>query len=630
MPKHFSNSTEHLLAELERIDLLIQMQVLRARQMNAGDTTFQGLVITEQEVDALLAAPAGLPAWATALEPWRPEQMATALTGLAAEIGRRKAASAEKGGALRLDRLVALFKLTPFDVDVLLICLAPELDLRYQRLYAYLQDDVTKRHPSVDLVLNLLSPTLAAKLADRQRFMPEAPLLKHRLLHLFDDPVQSRPPLLGKYLRVDDRIAAYLFGSNSLDSRLQPYCEWVAPRVRLDDVLMPEDAKRRLARLVRDGRSGDRDLVLYFQGPPGIGKQTMAEALCRETGLGLLVVDGDRLLMAEDGRTAEAMQSAGREAVLRGAALYWQGWDSLLQSTSADGSQSARFTWVDWLRALVSRPGLIFLAGNSAWEPEGEALDATFIRAEFALPDYGERLSLWRRSLNGSAPPDDLDLAAVAGKFRLSGGQIRDAVATARNLARWRDLEAGQVNGEDLHAASRLHSNHNLASLARKITPHYTWNDIILPDDRLEQLREVCNQVKHRAQVYDAWGFDRKLSLGKGLNVLFAGPSGTGKTMAAEIIANQLGLEMYKIDLSSVISKYIGETEKNLARIFAEAETSNAILFFDEADALFGKRSEVRDSRPALALRRGLPLPGGPTASADLGAHLAGRDAARA
>jgi SpoVK/Ycf46/Vps4 family AAA+-type ATPase len=157
------------------------------------------------------------------------------------------------------------------------------------------------------------------------------------------------------------------------------------------------------------------------------------------------------------------------------------------------------------------------------------------------------------------------------------------------------------VTAADLHTACRLQSNRKLATLARKITPHYTWGDIVLPPDRLQQLREICNQLKYRARVYDEWGFDRKLSLGKGLNVLFAGPSGTGKTMAAEIMAGELGLDLYKIDLATVVSKYIGETEKNLARIFGEAETSNAILFFDEADALFGKRSEVRDSHDRYA-----------------------------
>jgi SpoVK/Ycf46/Vps4 family AAA+-type ATPase len=153
----------------------------------------------------------------------------------------------------------------------------------------------------------------------------------------------------------------------------------------------------------------------------------------------------------------------------------------------------------------------------------------------------------------------------------------------------------------DLTAACRLHSNRKLATLAHKITPHYVWEDLVLPAERLQQLRELCNSVKYRAMVYDEWGFARKLSLGKGVNALFAGPSGTGKTMAAEVLASELGLDLYKIDLSTVVSKYIGETEKNLSRIFAEATTSNAILFFDEADALFGKRSEVKDAHDRYA-----------------------------
>jgi SpoVK/Ycf46/Vps4 family AAA+-type ATPase len=183
----------------------------------------------------------------------------------------------------------------------------------------------------------------------------------------------------------------------------------------------------------------------------------------------------------------------------------------------------------------------------------------------------------------------------------LTPGQIRDAASTARNLAWQRDPVESKIEPADVYEACRLQCNRKLGDLARKIKPHYAWDDIILPSDRVQQLREICNSVKYRSVVYDQWGFDRKLSLGKGLSVLFSGPPGTGKTMAAEIIAGELSLDLYKIDLSSMVSKYIGETEKNLARVFHEAETSNAILFFDEADALFGKRSEVRDSHDRYA-----------------------------
>jgi SpoVK/Ycf46/Vps4 family AAA+-type ATPase len=174
-------------------------------------------------------------------------------------------------------------------------------------------------------------------------------------------------------------------------------------------------------------------------------------------------------------------------------------------------------------------------------------------------------------------------------------------VLVARNRCLLRDGERQAMTGEDLRAAARACSNQKLGAFGRKILPRYGWQDIILPPDILAQLQEFCAHARFRGRVYGEWGFDRKHSLGKGLTILFAGDSGTGKTMAAEIIAADLGLDLYKIDLSTVVSKYIGETEKNLSRIFEEAETGNAILFFDEADALYGKRSEVKDSHDRYA-----------------------------
>ena len=217
------------------------------------------------------------------------------------------------------------------------------------------------------------------------------------------------------------------------------------------------------------------------------------------------------------------------------------------------------------------------------------------------MPDLAAREDLWKSLAAGSedlAPDIDWDDLAI--KFRLTPGAIEGAIEAARNHARLRGLEA-QVTRDDLYSGCYSQSNQNLAKLARKLAPHYTWSDIVLPKNSLAQLRELCQQVRHRRMVYTTWGFDRKLSLGKGLCVLLYGQSGVGKTMAVEIIANELRLDVYKIDLSTVVSKYIGETEKNLSRIFQEAETSNAILFFDEADALFGKRSEVKDAHDRYA-----------------------------
>jgi len=184
----------------------------------------------------------------------------------------------------------------------------------------------------------------------------------------------------------------------------------------------------------------------------------------------------------------------------------------------------------------------------------------------------------------------------LASNFQFTAGQIRDVVCEAQTLTRWRIGSEGAPDLGDLQKACRNQATSRLNALARKLEPHYGWKDIVLPDDQLAQLHEICVQARYRDVVFGDWGFERRLSIGRGLNVLFSGPAGTGKTMAAEVIAGELGLDLYKIDLSQVVSKYIGETEKNLQLVFQEAKSSYAILFFDEADALFGKRSEVKEA----------------------------------
>jgi AAA+ superfamily predicted ATPase len=590
---YFATSQAHLLAELERVDLLVRAQVARVRRLQSEDEQFRGLYISEQEVDALLENPIGMPQWLQrevtgSLDP------KAALASLAQEIRERKQESIERGVELRLDVLRQLFGLDPFDLDVLLICAAIELDLRYEKLYAYLQDDVTKKKPSIDLILNLLAPTMEGKLAGRQRLSSESALLRHRLVELFEDPAQPRSPLLAQCLKVDERIMRFLLDSDEPDEQLQPYVETHEPTMGLDEWPLEEDIRRGLKGLAAT-TFDSKPIVLHLRGPHGVGKQSAALALCHDMGLRLLAVDLERVLAEPEGRLAKVLAFITREALLQRAAVYFRGFDALL-------GESQRGSLTVFLRSLQEGSGVAILAGEAACEHMNGLHGIFYFSVALSRPTFAQRAEAWRIAL-ADCPNDAMsgDIAALATKFRFTRGQIEDTIATARNLAQWRAPDAPRVSVQELYDASRQHSNQKLATLARKITPTFKWDDIILPADRVAQLREICNHVKYRDRVYSEWGFERKLALGKGLTVLFAGPSGTGKTMAADILASELGLDLYKLDLSSVISKYIGETEKNLARIFDEAETSNAILFFDEADALFGKRSEVRDSHDRYA-----------------------------
>ncbi len=599
----YATSLQHVVAQLERLDLLIHAQVWRARQRNGCDEDrLAAFYIPEGEVDALLERPLGVPSWATLpLPAGVREAVQVQLDEMSAEMTGRAAASMREGIVLRLDLLAERFELTDFDVDVVLACLAPELDRRYERLYAYLQDDVTRGEPTVDLLLNLYCPDLVTKVAARARFSPAAPLLGHHLVRLADAPDPRSATLLGRTVRLDARVAGFLLDDDEIDDRLRPYLRLVVPTRGLDEMTLPPDFRQRLARLIRQtkvefSRPGAADLVVYCQGSYGTGRRTAAAAWCHALGVPLLTVAGRWLAALEAPEFATLVGLIEREARLQGALLYWQDFDAVLAADRAAHLAAL-------LPLLDTLPGPVFLAGGTAWEPSDAVRDVPFVRLAFPQPTADQRARLWRAALAAEAASvqPGLDLASVAGTFRLSGGQIRDAAATAGNLAALGDPAAPQITEADLHAACRLQSNGGLAALATRISPRYTWDDIVLPAGQLARLHEVYDQVRYRAVVYETWGFDRKLALGKGLAVLFAGPPGTGKTMAADVLANTLGLDLYKIDLSTVVSKYIGETEKNLARIFAEARTSNAILFFDEADALFGKRTQVRDAHDRYA-----------------------------
>lgn len=586
---------QDIMLELERIDFLIQLSVARARELNTFDESFRGLYVAEEEIDLLLTEPAGLPRWARSNRSHTDADITAILEMLEAHAEAARARTASQGLISRLRALQNGYSLSRFEVDALLICLAPEIDLRYQRMYGYLQDDITKRHPSVDLVLNLLCGSLPEKMAQRRHFLPGAPLFRHRLLTHYVDSTEPVPPLLGLFVRVDPRIVNYLLASDEIDAGLQPYAKIAETPTSIEQLVGRRDLRTRLRTLAHQEETPRDQLILYFQGPLGVGKRTTATALAHEIGRTLLVVDGERVAQAEELPFETTVALALREAFLQNAVLYWEGFDLLI----TDERRALRMTLLD---ALQSFAGLAILAGSCAWELDTVLHGRSFIRIEFAPQSYEERKMFWPHFLNGGTPVDaDLDFGALANKFRLTAGQIEAAAATAAGVARWRDPETGRISMQDLYQAGRFQSNRKLEELARKIVPHYTWSDIVLPAERTAQLQEIVLQVRHRAKVYDEWGFEHKLAMGKGLNALFVGPSGTGKTMAADIMAGELGLDLYKIDLSNVVSKYIGETEKNLARIFHEAETSNAILFFDEADALFGKRSEVRDSHDRYA-----------------------------
>jgi len=551
-----------------------------------------------------------------------PERLATA----ARRIRRRRAATRAAGRTLRFHALVETFGLGPGHRDVLLAALAAELDPRYERVYGYLHDDLTRRAPTVGLLVRVLGGDPAGRVAARGLVSRRSPLRKHGLVRLGGDPDEPFPT---RSLRVEDRVVDYLLGGDDLPAELEAVADVVEPdgteTPSLDELVLGDEPRRALeavsGRLAGDApHTGDPDqreaeadedeagdgetdpaepLFVLLDGPNGSGRSTAAGFACAAAGLPLVRAD----LAGHGGdaaEQAEVIAALDREARLRGAALFValgaDAIDGVGPEKGGSGAPDAHGEsgLASVVRALDGFDGHVFLATPDPLPPAAVlAVEAHEVRTVgFGLPGYEERQALWESVAD---LPADADPSALATTFRFTPGRIEDAVATARRIG------GGRLARESLYRACRDHARRRLGSLAQRIEPAYTWDDIVLPDDRMTQLREVAARIRHRGQVYDTWAFGEKYTLGTGLVVLFAGPSGTGKTMATEILAGDAGLDLYKVDLAGVVSKYIGETEKNLSAIFDEAEGSDAVLLFDEADALFGKRSEVSDARDRYA-----------------------------
>ena len=581
----YRNNLDHLNDELAWLDLNIRLGAMRAK---AGHRFWGGACVTDQNVESLLQAgerPSERPAGEA--------ELIRQIDDKRKEITARVSASKEQGNVLRLPQAQGLFSLSPFELDVVIVCLAQEVDTKYERLFGYLHDDVTRRRPSVDLTLGLLCRSEDERATARRAFLASARLFRHRLVQLIEDGSGARS-FLSRGLKLDEGIAHYLLGGRDPDPRIA-FCS---------RLILPEkppsaaDNQPGVSAFFRDyvSKPSSDQWIALFHGQDRLRQEETARRLCAGECVPLLRVDLAALAEGEI-PFEQAVALVFRDAALKAAAVYADNVDALVREGEKDASRLHSLE-----RAMEELGWVTFLAGRNPVELSDSLKRQRLFTEEFSRPEYPERKRLWHDIAgNGRFNLDDSLLDDLAGRFRFTRREIQNAVALAGTRAAVRDGGASRVLREDLEAACRSESNARLLTFARKLTSAYCWDDLVLPEAQKTQLSEIIDYIRNHEAVYSEWGFGGKHGLGKGINVLFSGPSGTGKTMAAAIIAAALGQDIYNIDLSTVVSKYIGETEKNLSRIFKEAETSNGILFFDEADALFGKRSEVKDSHDRYA-----------------------------
>jgi ATPase family associated with various cellular activities (AAA) len=453
-----------------------------------------------------------------------------------------------------LRQLMETFALSGFERDVLLLCAGCELEGDFAGLCAAAQGDPQRAYPTFGLALAALPDPHWTALG------PDGPLRRWRL-------VETTPgdSLTGGPLQIDERVLHHLAGVSTVDARLRG----VVRRVRAQ----PQPASREAAAGKIVGlweAGGGVPPAVQLCGCDPSARRGVAAAACVQAGLAAMTLDAAELptSSAEQETLARLWE---REAALSRAAL-------VLEIDELDDSDRRRAV----VRFLEAVGGRRIVSTTDPVQTRGEPI----LRVDLEPLDTAEQLELWTTALNGCERGEDI--GSVAQQFRLGSDGLVAAAARVRA-------------GGSAWDACREQARPRLDDLAARIKPASSWDDLVLPEPQLETLHQIALHVRHRATVYEDWGFAAMSARGLGINALFAGPSGTGKTMAAEVLANELRLDLYRIDLSSVVSKYIGETEKNLRRVFDAAEEGGAILLFDEADALFGKRSEVKDSHDRYA-----------------------------
>ncbi|MFD7713612.1 ATP-binding protein [Streptomyces sp. NPDC059786] len=536
----------------DRVALLVEHR--SAADPTAADP-LRGLYLSEDAVRRLLA-PAGQDPEGAGWDPERDTAPGDRLAVLAARLG-----------------------LTALDVRILLIALAPDLDRSFEPLYGYLNDDVSRRRATTALALDLCGLP-AHRPQARARFHPSAPLCAYGLIVV----EESERPFLSRSLRVPDRLIAHLLGDETLDAALAGHVRPVP--VPAQDGPYDEEFTRRLA-----ARLAAAPLTAYLrEHRAGDGLACAAAALLR--------AGREALHFAPDGPPAEQpVAELLREARLRDSAIV----------VSPLPEEPAPL-----LRTLAAADVTVLFTGSRPYDPHwydhGDplVLDAPRLRSgavdawAAALGTDGAGDGTGVGTGDAAQPPDapGFDLAPVVAPYRLGGDRILRAARAARHLAAF---DGTELTAAHLRLAARQQSASGLERHARRIRPDVDWRDLVLPDKPLVQLHELALRARHRDQVLGDWRLSAGGGRGRGVLGLFAGESGTGKTLSAEVVAAELGLDLYVVQLSSIVDKYVGETEKNLERIFTEADRTDAVLLFDEADAVFGKRSEVKDSHDRYA-----------------------------
>lgn len=546
-----------LFSELERIDLLLQQYYYLNSPCH---DVFDPFLLSEEEVEARMQHPVGRPHWAAVTQPGYPAGNGLPLL--------------TEG----LTDLINRFELTDFERDTLLLGLLPQFDSRYYELFSLIQGGKQSQLPSFSLALTLFCPSVRQRRAQQASFLHQAPLMSCQLLSTEEN--KKNQAWSQTCFITDCSVYHFLLGHHYLAPALASWAEWATPPV---SPFYPASLKHALAGVLLTEDIEPRPVVLLRGMPQSARAHRMANIFASEN-LQTLWVDIDKCTESDDHALLTHLICLLRETRMRGAGM-------VIRNLQTRMEQSALLQ--DGLSEQLNQPGLRVVCLVEPYSPPLWLKKTPTLQIEMPVLTQEEKTQLLMACLPERCAAD-IDLISLSQRYNFNPESLPLILQEAELYQQQRD-PADILQQCDIRQALNLRTQQNFGPLAQRITPKRTLNDLLLSENLLQQLQEIFTAIRYREKVL-ASGFKDKVGYGVGISALFYGDSGTGKTMAAEVLANTLGVDLIKVDLSTVINKFIGETEKNLSRIFDLAEQDAGILFFDEADALFGKRSETKDA----------------------------------
>lgn len=591
----YSSDEEYLTDLLAFLDIILNIACAykgmneSSAPLNVADTHLRGLSISPAEiVDSLLSY--RLDERAKGVSPEIKRQVELAYT----HIERRLTASSTAGFTPRVIQLFKKFRLSNFERFLLLLSLSSASDRKYESIYAFLHNNIKEELPTKGLAISLYK--MFYDLEDYHigraikgegnffRFLAESAAGSGSEPGLADNIILRR------------RVSGFIRGINLIDQELADIATFFDKTERLDGMCIREEEYIRIETYIKEilhnvGRVGN---VLNLYGQNGIGKKHLLKYAAQILGFNLIFVDYAKLKLQQHSAIRRLLDKVYLEYILTGSVPCFINMD---QDQSSDDEQDAGRT-----RDMRLVSAIEYIAKEfwfAVWlskvkEDELTAHNIHLMSVELPMLTVGERIVLWEAACRGLELAGDVDTVLCANQYILTPKSIKDVLDTANCLAVCEGRSV--IERGDILRGVKQHSLNQLGRYATLINAVFTWDDLVIDEDQKRKMQMICNQMKYRNIVGEEWGFHKKTPYGRGLCAMFFGSPGTGKTMAVQVMANELGLDLYRIDLSQLVSKYIGETEKNISGLFKKAKNINALLFFDEADSLFAKRSEVKDA----------------------------------